>query len=82
MKELELIEKFSDLNLAMAVKPKSLKFGMLKTTSDLLQQIQATQSKGEFLYEKNELMKQGKELDFQKKADGLLKIQKSKLCLK
>jgi len=42
MKELELIERFRDLNLAMEVKPKSLNLGTLKIINDFLQQVQVT----------------------------------------
>jgi len=56
MKELELIERFRDLNLAMEVKPKSLNLGTLKITNDFLQQVRVAQTDDEFLCEKKELV--------------------------
>jgi len=49
IKELELIKKLRDLNLAMDVHPDCLKFGMLKVTNEFLQQVQIAQKKDEFL---------------------------------
>ena len=42
IKELELIEKLRDFNLAMEIRPNHLKFGMLKVTSEF----SSTSSKG------------------------------------
>jgi hypothetical protein len=39
IKELELIEKFRDLNLAMESTSKSFKLGMLKISNDFMEQI-------------------------------------------
>ena len=39
IRELELIKKLRDLNLAMEIHPNCLEFGMLKVTSEFLQQV-------------------------------------------
>jgi len=45
IKELELIQKLRNLNLAMKVHPNCLKLGMLKVTNEFLQQVQTAQKK-------------------------------------
>ena len=71
VKGLELIEKLRDLNLAMEIHPNHLKFGMLKVTSEFLQQVQKAQEKDEFLSKLEERSTQGKETNFIKGVDGI-----------
>jgi len=78
--ELELIEKFRDLNLAMEVHPDHLKLGMLKVTNEFLQQVQVTQKEDEFLCQQEELLNQNRESDFSKGVDGTLRF-KGRICI-
>ena len=50
IKELELVESFRDMNLAVEVKPKSLYLGTLKITNDFLHQVREAQEQDEFLH--------------------------------
>jgi len=54
IKELELIEKLRDLNLAMEIHPDYLRLGMLKLTNEFLQQVHIVQGESKFLQEKEE----------------------------
>jgi len=45
VKELELIEQFRDLSLVCELTPESVKLGMLKLTSNILEEIKVGQKK-------------------------------------
>ena len=74
IKEMELIEKMRNLNLAMEIQPNCLRLGMLKVTNDFLQQVQVAQKEDELLCQKEELLGRGEILDFSRGTDGILKF--------
>ena len=74
VKELELVEKLRDLNLAMELSPNCLKLGMLKVTSEFLRLVQEAQERDEILSQKVELLTQGEAPEFSKGTDGILKF--------
>ena len=79
MRELDLIEKLRDLNLAVEVHPRSFRFGMLEITSGFLQQVREAQKDDEFLCEQEELLAQSDSSDFSKGVDGILRF-RGRIC--
>ncbi|KAK7264749.1 hypothetical protein RJT34_32359 [Clitoria ternatea] len=80
IKELELIENFRDLNLAVKVNANSYRLGTLQVTNEFLRQVLEAQREDEFLQEKKELLKQGKEVEFNVGNDQLLRY-KDRVCI-
>jgi len=64
VKELELIEQFRDLSLVCELTPKSVKLGMLKVTSNILEEIKVGKREDLELVDRVVLVNQGKGVDF------------------
>jgi len=64
VKELELIEQFRDLSLVCEMTPESVKLGMLKLTSNILEEIKKGQKDDLELVDRVVLVNQGKGVDF------------------
>ena len=80
IKELELVESFRDMNLAVEVKPKSLYLGTLKITNDFLHQVREAQEQDEFLQQRIEPERETTDPDFNKDANGIIRF-KGRLCI-
>ena len=80
IKELELIEAFRDLDLAIVMKPRSLYLGRLEITNDFLYKVRETQREDEFLQQRVEPGGESADPDFSKDANGLIHF-KGRLCL-
>jgi len=72
VKELEFIEQFRDLSLVCELTPESVKLGMLKLTSNILQEIKVGQKEDLELVDCVVLVKQGKCVDFILDQNGVL----------
>ena len=72
--ELELIEKFRDMSLVCQDTPKSVKLGMLKLTSNILDEIREGQKADVLLVDKLTLVNQGQGGDFKVDENGILKF--------
>ena len=70
IKELELIEKFRDLNLAMESTSKSFKLGMLKISNDFMEQIREAPQGDEYLKKRKGTIE--KETEIKEDASGFL----------
>jgi len=64
VKELELIEQFQNLSLVCELTPGSVKLGMLKLTSNILEEIKVGQKEDLELVDHVVLVKQGNGVDF------------------
>jgi len=80
VKEVELIEKFRDLNLAMEIRPNVIKLGLLQISNEFLNQVQEMQRDDLELQEKVRLSMEGREPDFQVGPDGVLRF-KDRVCI-
>jgi len=72
VKELELIEQFQDLSLVCELTPESVKLGMLKLKSNILEEIKVGQKEDLELVDRVVLVKQGKCVDFRLDQNGVL----------
>jgi len=80
VKELELIEQFRDLSLVCELTPGSVKLGMLKLTSNILEEIKVGQKEGLELVDRMVLVKQGKGVDFRLDQNGVLMF-RDRVCV-
>ncbi|XP_073222428.1 uncharacterized protein [Cicer arietinum] len=80
VKHNELLEQFRDLSLVCEVTPKSIKLGMLKVTSGLLEEIEKSQKLDLYLLDKLQSIDQGREPDFKIGVDGILRF-KERICV-
>src|SRR4051812_47081569 len=74
VKELDLIEQFRDLSLVCEGTPTSVKLGMLKLTSGILEEIREGQKADVGLIDKLTLINQGKSGEFRVDENGILKF--------
>jgi len=72
VKELELIEQFRDLSLVSELTPDGVRLGMLKLTSNILEEIKKDQKKDLGLVDCVVLVNQGKGVDFRLDEHGVL----------
>nr|XP_012567254.1 uncharacterized protein LOC105851203 [Cicer arietinum] len=80
VKHSELLEQFRDLSLVCEVTPESIKLGMLKVTSGLLEEIENNQELDLYLLDKLQSMDQGREPDFKIGVDEILRF-KEIICV-
>ena len=80
VKELDLIESFRDLNLAVKLRPNSICLGMLKISSEFLEEIKRAQERDQFLQEKLIAKVEAKESEFHKDSNGIIKF-RDKICI-
>ncbi|XP_019420763.1 PREDICTED: uncharacterized protein LOC109330955 [Lupinus angustifolius] len=80
VREMQLIEDFRNLSLAVQVKPKSLMLGMLIVTNEFLEQQKGLQCSNPELREKRTLLAEGRAPKFQEGNDGLLRC-KNRVCV-
>jgi len=80
VKELELIEQFLDLSLVCELTPKSVKLGMLKLTSNILEEIKKDQKEDLELVDHVVLVNQGKGVDFRLDQNGVLMC-RNRVCV-
>jgi len=71
VKELDLIESFRDLNLAVKLRPNSICLGMLKISSEFLEEIKRAQERDQSLQENLIAKVEGKESEFHKDSNGI-----------
>jgi hypothetical protein len=72
VKELELIEQFRDLSLVSELTPDGVRLGMLKLTSNILEEIKNGQKEDLELVDRVVLVNQGKGGDFGLDENGVL----------
>jgi len=72
VKELELIEQFQDLSLDSELTSDGEKLGMLKLTSNILEEIMNGQKEDLELVDRVVLVNQGKGVDFRLDENGVL----------
>ena len=72
VKELELIEQFRDLSLVSELTPDGVRLGMLKLTSNILEEIRKGQKEDLELVDHVVLINQGKGVDFRLDQNGVL----------
>ena len=72
VKELELIEQFRDLSLVSELTPEGVRLGMLKLTSNFLEEIKNGQNEDLELVDRVVLVNQGKGGDFKLGENGVL----------
>ena len=72
VKELELIEQFRDLSLVSELTPDGVRLGMLKLTSNILEEIKNGQKEDLELIDRVVLVNQGKGGDFRLDEHGVL----------
>jgi len=72
VKELELVEQFRDLSLVSELTPDGVRLGMLKLTSNILEEIKSGQKEDLELVDKVVLVNQGKGVDFRLNENGVL----------
>jgi len=72
VKELELIEQFRDLSLVSELTPDGVRLGMLKLTSNILEEIKNGQKEDLELVDRVVLVNQGKGVDFRLDENGVL----------
>lgn len=75
VKEMDIIEQFRDLSLVCELTPKSVKLGMLKLTSNVLEEIKEGQNLDLHLIDLLVLINQGKKVDFKVGDNGIMKFQ-------
>jgi len=78
--ELELIEQFRDLSLVCEMTPESVKLGMLKLTSDILEEIKKGKKEDLELVDHVVLVNQGKSVDFRVDQNGVLMF-RDRVCV-
>jgi hypothetical protein len=74
VKKLELIEQFWDLSLVSELTPSGVKLGMLKLTSNILEEIKEGQKEDSELVNHVVLVYQGKGVDFRLDVKGVLML--------
>jgi len=74
VKEMELIEQFRDLSLVSELTPDGVRLGMLKLTSNILEEIKNGQKEDLELVDKVVLLNQGKGGDFRLDENGVLMV--------
>jgi hypothetical protein len=79
-KELELIEKFRDLNLDVKLSKGKIFLGMIKVSSGLMEDIRQQQANDEHLQEKRKLIEQEKVAEFSLGMDGILRCN-GRICV-
>ena len=77
---MELIEQFRDLSLVCELTPESVKLGMLKLTSSILEEIKKGQKKDLELVDRVVLVNQGKGVDFRLDQNGVLMF-RDRVCV-
>jgi len=80
VKQLELIEQFRDLSLVCELTPESVKLGMLKLTSNILDEIKVGQKEDLELVDRVVSVKQGKGVDFRLDEHGVLMF-RDRVCV-
>jgi len=80
VKKLELIEHFRDLGLVCEMTPESVKLGMLKLTSNILEEIKKGQKEDLELVDCVVLVNQGKGVDFRLDQNGVLMF-RDRVCV-
>ena len=80
VKEMDLIEQFRDISLVCEVTRRSVKLGMLKLTSPVLEEIKEGQKADLELVNQLTLINQGKETDFKLDENGVLRF-RSRICV-
>jgi hypothetical protein len=73
-REIKLIGEFRDLSLVCRVTPNSLKWGMLKVTNNVLEEIKEGQRTDPELVKQQELINQGRGVDFKVDKDGITRF--------
>jgi hypothetical protein len=72
IKELELIEQFRDLSLVSELMPDGVRFGMLKLTSNIVEEVKNGQKEDLELVDRVVLVNHGKGGDFRLSENGVL----------
>jgi len=80
VKELELIEQFRDLSLVSELTPEGVRLGMLKLTSNILEEIKNGQKKDLELVDRVVLVNQGKGGDFRLDENSVLMF-RDRVCV-
>jgi len=80
VKEMDLIEQFRDISLVCEVTPRSVRLGMLKLTSPVLQKIKEGQKADLGLVSQITLINQGEETDFKLDENGVLRF-RGRICV-
>jgi len=80
VKELELIEQFQDLSLLSELTPDGVKLGMLKLTSNILEEIKNGQKEDLELVDQVVLVNQSKGVDFRLDKNGILML-RDRVCV-
>jgi len=80
VKELELIEQFRDLSLVSELTPDGVRLGMLKLTSNILEEIKNGQKEDLELVDRVVLVNQGKGGDFRLDENGVLMF-RDRVCV-
>ena len=80
VKELEIIEQFQDLSLISELMPDGVKFGMLKLTSNILEEIKNGQKESLERVDRVVLVNQGKGVDFRLDENGVLMF-RDRVCV-
>jgi len=80
VKELELVEQFRDLSLGCELTPGSVKLGMLKLSSNILEEIKSGQKEDLELVDRVVLVNQGKGADFRLDQNGVLMF-RDRVCV-
>lgn len=80
VRELEMIEHFRDLSLVCEVTSNSVKLGMLKLTIGFLEEIKEKQRLDLALVDRQTLVGQGNDKDFQIDENGILKF-RGRVCV-
>ena len=79
VQELELIEQFRDMSLVCEENPNSVKFGMLKLNSDILEEIKEGQNIDVGLVDRLVLTNQGKICDFRIDENSMMRFRDMRL---
>ena len=80
VRELDLLEQFRDMSLVCEVTPKSVRLGMLKVVSGLVEEIRYYQKSNTFLLVHLESITLDKQSSFILRANGVLRLQ-DKICV-
>lgn len=80
VRKLDLLEHFRDMNLVCEVIPKSVRLGMLKVVSGLVEEIRYYQKSNTFLLVHLESITLDKQSSFILRANGVLRLQ-DKICV-
>jgi len=80
VKELELIEQFRDLSLVCELTPDSVRLGMLKLTSSILEEIKVGQKEDLELVDRVVLVNQGKSVDLRLDQNAVLMF-RDRVCV-